>query len=80
MTERGLDVIEADDDIFEINDFTVVTKLEGFVISLESILQNACVWPSEVEITQAIDSNSLKVIFLLWRLYIIILAIIIYNF
>ncbi|KAI1732409.1 rab3 GTPase-activating protein catalytic subunit domain-containing protein [Ditylenchus destructor] len=38
MSETGLakpSVIEADDDIFEINDFTVVTEFESFIASLE---------------------------------------------
>lgn len=58
MTECEPNIIETNDDIFEINDFTVVTKLEGFIISIESILQNADSWPTESEIANVNTATS----------------------
>lgn len=59
MTECEPNIIETNDDIFEINDFTVVTKLEGFIISIESILQNADSWPTESEIANVNTATSI---------------------
>lgn len=42
-------VVEADEDIFEINDFTVVTELEGFIVSLESLFQLDNSWLKQNE-------------------------------
>lgn len=62
MFERELSIIEPDNDIFEINDFTVVTKLECLIISLENILQNSKNWPTEAEKTNKTDRVKLIIL------------------
>uniref|UniRef100_A0A915DMH3 Uncharacterized protein n=1 Tax=Ditylenchus dipsaci TaxID=166011 RepID=A0A915DMH3_9BILA len=56
MEEDKLTTIEADEDIFEINDFTVVTELEIFIVAIETVLHDNK-WLVEGKKTEAIEEK-----------------------